>query len=119
MVTAGVFKSRALIGLVRVAMIPGEHKEKIKQLIKEDDKTLDEIEGIDCRVWVLRVLGRLRDVGLLKCGDATIAAIEEEITVWANLNKDGTYSDDQLPPLKDSHFCELPAFTGKFYDLII
>lgn len=45
-------KSDFLVGLLRIAKIEPEKRVHVKELIKKDDKMLNDMEGMNCYVWV-------------------------------------------------------------------
>lgn len=81
-VTAGVFKSFLLVGLLHIANVPKGWEDRANSIITEDDNRLNSIPGNTCRVWLLSALERLRDAGVLHCSN--LVALEREVKDWGN-----------------------------------
>ncbi|MCJ1423956.1 hypothetical protein MMC29_001841 [Sticta canariensis] len=74
-----------LIGLIRIADFDPAERLRIKECIQADDKVLDSIYGMDCRVWVTRALGRLKSEGIINFESLEI--LDREILEFANINE--------------------------------
>ena len=79
-VTRGVLKSFLLVGLFQIADIPKGMEDKTKALITEEDDTVNTTPANTCRVWLFRVLDRLKISGVLRCSDSSI--LEQEIDLF-------------------------------------
>lgn len=64
--TLGVHNELFLIGAVGIARVPKTRREDLDRLVKQDDAELLTIPVLTCRTWVLRVLDRLHDAGLVQ-----------------------------------------------------
>ncbi|KAF2646000.1 hypothetical protein P280DRAFT_524599 [Massarina eburnea CBS 473.64] len=104
--TAGVFKSISLIGLFQVAVVPNGLEAYTDQQLRTYDSSLNDLPGITCRVWLLRVLALLqKEVNgskILKCTD--LSALEAEVKAWGNGNAEAALKNQQPRPVGVSKF---------------
>ncbi|KAH8671892.1 hypothetical protein BGZ60DRAFT_406115 [Tricladium varicosporioides] len=102
--TKGILKEFLLVGLVRIASINEEEKkDKVDRLARVEDKTVNQIEGTTCRVWVRRFCERLRDEGLVTF--ESWERLERELVNWGIKHNQGSLDCVQPRPLWDSRVC--------------
>lgn len=85
--TAGILKTNFLCALVHVADIPEARIGRVEEIMRERDGDLNEIPGVTCRVWLLVILGRLVEEGLVVLQESTggkVEAVEEDCKAWGN-----------------------------------
>ena len=98
--TCGVFKSKHLLGLIRIASIPPHSFDYMKNLI---EGTPCNTPGITCRVWVLNAVRSLMVAGLVKCTD--IRWLENEVFGFGFLEEPSCLLGVRLRPIIQSRFC--------------
>lgn len=101
--TGGVFKSLFLCVLIEIGSIPADKEEKLDQIMKSLDKSLKDISGITCRVWIFTILPLLIQAGLLRCND--LESLQQECFNWGNAYMDSAASNDQPRPVRVSSQC--------------
>jgi len=102
-VTAGVFKSFLLVGLLHIANVPKGWEDRANSIITEDDNRLNSIPGNTCRVWLLSALERLRDAGVLHCSN--LVALEREVKDWGNSHQISAIDAQTPRPCGVSNLC--------------
>jgi hypothetical protein len=53
--------------MIQIATLPPSIHERVGEIMKTHDATLNSIHGISCRVWLLMVLRLLVEEGLVRC----------------------------------------------------
>ena len=107
--TSGVFKSFLLVGLFQIAKVPSGWEGLADDMIRTYDQQLNDLVGITCRTWVLRVLAALQKPAnghsILQCND--LNALEQEIFAFGNANATSAANNVQPRPVGASSLCSL------------
>lgn len=86
--TAGILKTNFLCTLVHIADIPEERIGRVEEIMRERDGDLNQIPGVTCRVWLMVILRRLVEEGVvvLQGGgvEGRVEAVEEDCKGWGN-----------------------------------
>ncbi|RAL01567.1 uncharacterized protein BO80DRAFT_424771 [Aspergillus ibericus CBS 121593] len=102
--TGGVFKSNFLCVLVEIATIPPAQHDQVDQIMRFHDGDINSIPGVTCRVWVLTILQKLIQNGLVLCND--IKALEQECMGFGNQYQGAAAQNDQPRPVVKSRLCQ-------------
>lgn len=107
--TAGIKKEFLLVGLVRIADIPGEviADGAVDNLMRTFDGDVN-TPGQTCRVWLFEVLKLLQQpvrsslgpVRVLKCDD--VEALAAEVMAWGNQHAQSAIENAQPRPVGES-----------------
>jgi hypothetical protein len=101
--TAGVFKSIFLCVLIQIATIPEKARNILDQLMRSHDGELYQIPGVTCRVWLLRILQKLIQHGLVRCSNPD--ALEQECMSFGNRFSLAAAENNQPRPVVRSRLC--------------
>ncbi|MCJ1361187.1 hypothetical protein MMC16_000285 [Acarospora aff. strigata] len=101
--TFGVFKSAFLVGIFHIANVPNGLAGRIRDLITQEDGSLNAIPDGTCLIWLMRALDRVKAEGILKCSD--LAALEKEVKDWGNSQQVSAIDAQQPRPLGVSSLC--------------
>lgn len=90
--TSGLMGSMSLIGVMRIGMVPfgSNAHAALDQIARSVDTTLNTLQGVTCRVWVLHIIGFLITSGVLRPSsppnvglNAVVTAVETEAHQFA------------------------------------
>ena len=85
---AGILKTNFLCTLVHIADIPEASIGRVEEIMRERDGDLNEIPGVTCRVWLMVILGRLVEEGVVVLQGGIegrgVEAVEEDCMDWGN-----------------------------------
>jgi len=97
---SGIMKGFLLVCLVRVARdIPAARWDaELDKIMAMDDSHIND-GSFTCRVWVLRALERLRNAGILSCGD--VVQLEEQLRSVGNRHRATAILNQQPRPIVD------------------
>jgi hypothetical protein len=79
--TARVVSETYLCVMIQIATLPPGVNERVEEIMKTYDATLNSIDGISCRVWLLMVLRLLVEEGLVRCD---VKELERECLDFGN-----------------------------------
>ncbi|EEQ34852.1 hypothetical protein McanMca71_001940 [Microsporum canis] len=102
--TAGVFKSTFLCVLIQIASIPPEKRSLLDQIMRSHDGNTNSIPGMSCRVWLLVILQKLIQQGLVRCNSCE--ALEQECLEIGNQHSPGASKNHQPRPVVKSKLCD-------------
>lgn len=107
--TKGVFADFLLIGLCQIATIPVEHIGNVDSIFRTYDRQLNDVPGLNCRTWVLKVLEALQksETGKIVFKCHNLAALEQEVLDFGNANAESACLNHQPRPLVRSALCGL------------
>lgn len=94
-----------LIGLFRIISFDPAKLDSIHAMVRTDDDSLNQIPGMNCRIWVARVCERLKDAGFMAF--ESWQDVETETMGFANAHKASSGRNDQPRPLGFSKACGL------------
>ena len=101
---SAIMKIFLLNCLVRVASdIPSDRWDEIDAIIRAKDGEIN-VDGMNCRVWVVQTLQRLQDAGIQFLG-RDIEEIDNEAFKIGNLYRESAVNNEQPRPIVDV-FCE-------------
>ncbi|EEH05276.1 conserved hypothetical protein [Histoplasma capsulatum G186AR] len=101
--TGGVFKSNFLCVLVHIATVPQEKHLQVDQIMKSLDGRCNSIPGITCRVWIMNILQKLIENGIVQC--PSIAEFQQECFTIGNQNSKNASANNQPRPVIISRVC--------------
>lgn len=101
--TRGVFKSNFLCVIIEIGGIPAAQEGTLDQIMRSHDDSANDAPGFTCRVWVLTIITRLIQAGLLRCED--LAALEQECFDFGNACMVLAARNDQPRPVVVSSRC--------------
>ena len=74
-------------------------------LIRSFDDKLNDMTGLNCRTWALKVIALLKEGGIVKCED--LVALEREVLDWSNVPRFSAVMAKKPRPFADSKLCQL------------
>ncbi|RAH49304.1 uncharacterized protein BO95DRAFT_487576 [Aspergillus brunneoviolaceus CBS 621.78] len=80
--TAGVMRSNLLCALDLIATIPSDKVAQVDPIMRFHDEHLNSMPGLTCRVWVLTIVKKPVEQGLVRCND--LKALEAECFALGN-----------------------------------
>ncbi|KAK2865485.1 hypothetical protein FQN49_003524 [Arthroderma sp. PD_2] len=101
--TGGVFKSNFLCVLIQIGSIPQAKEAELDQVMKSHDGDVNSIPGVTCRIWVLAILQRLAQQGLVRYSSRD--ALEQECMRIGNQYSAGAARNNQPRPVVRSEVC--------------
>ena len=102
--TGGVFKDNFLCVLVQIASVPQAKHGQVDQIMRSRDGDVNSIPGVTCRVWLLFILQRLIQDGIVQC-TSSVEAVQQECMVFGNQYSVGAARNDQPRPVVRSRLC--------------
>ncbi|OQE36110.1 hypothetical protein PENCOP_c012G07008 [Penicillium coprophilum] len=97
--TAGIFTENFLCVIIQIATIRPTAHEHVDEIMRSCDKSLNSIPGITCRVWILTVLRRLVDEGVVHCD---IGELEKDCLGFGNEHSATASANEQPRPVAKS-----------------
>ncbi|KAJ6095209.1 hypothetical protein N7486_005955 [Penicillium sp. IBT 16267x] len=101
--TGGVFKSNFLCVLVQVAIVPGTVYGRLDQTMRSHDGDVNSIPGVTCRVWLMEILQKLIQQGIVRCSNAE--ALLQECMGIGNQYRASAAINQQPRPVLRSRLC--------------
>lgn len=101
---ANILSENYLCVLIEIATIPVETHERLEQIMKSLDSTLNQTPGITCRTWLLMILAKLVEAGLM---EIDVAELEKECYDFGNGFSLATAMNVQPRPLVKSTFASM------------
>lgn len=101
--TSGVFKSLFLCALIQIAIVPEAEHPRVDQVIRCHDNDVNTIHEVTCRVWVMAILQKLAQHGVVRCND--LDALEQECMAIGNQYSTAAAKNDQPRPVVRSRLC--------------
>lgn len=125
--TTSILKQFLLVGAFKIASVPPGYEGFLDRTLRRFDGCLNRMEGVTCRVWVLRVLEGLmgnrngsgtgdagdegscgggcggKGVRILKCDDLDL--LEREVLEWGNRFAEEADRNVQPRPVGVSRLC--------------
>lgn len=101
--TGGIFKSNFLCILIQIATVPEASRNSLDQIMRSHDGDVNTIPGVTCRVWVIKILQKLIEQGIVRCSDAD--ALQQECMAFENQYSPGAALNQQPRPLVRSRVC--------------
>ena len=83
--------------LVQVASVEVKKAEELDGFMKGFNENLNGIEGLTCRVWILKVVGLLVENGLVRCED--VGPLEQECMEVGNAYAEDVAANNQSRPV--------------------
>lgn len=106
--TGGVMKSLFLCAMVQIADIPPQAHAKLDEIMRSYDSSLNDyiisLPGPTCRTWLMEVMKRLVDAGLVQC-KGTVDELQEECLEIGNRFSAETSENKQPRPVIKSKLC--------------
>ncbi|PGH34386.1 hypothetical protein GX50_02753 [[Emmonsia] crescens] len=103
--TGGVFKSNFLCVVIHIATVPQARHAQVDQTMKSLDGNINSIPGISCRVWLLSILQKLIQNGIVRCSSYT--ELEQECFTIGNDHSSRAADNDQPRPVVRSRVCAI------------
>ncbi|KAJ5808726.1 hypothetical protein N7474_009995 [Penicillium riverlandense] len=101
--TGGVFKSNFLCVLIQVATIRETARNTLDQIMRSHDGDVNQIPGVTCRVWVVKIIQKLIQHGMVRCEN--IDALQQECMAFGNQYSPGAAINQQPRPVVRSRLC--------------
>lgn len=101
--TGGVLKANFLCVLIQIASIPQAKRDLLDETIRSRDKDITSNPGVTCRVWLMTILQRLIELGIVQCNDYN--ALEQECIAIGNEFSAGAAANNQPRPVVRSRVC--------------
>lgn len=101
--TGGVFKSNFLCALIQIATVPEASRDSLDRIMRSHDGDVNTIPRVTCRVWVIKVLEKLIQQGVVRCSDAD--ALQQECMAFRNQYSPGATINQQPRPVVRSRVC--------------
>lgn len=101
--TGGVFKSNFLCVLIQVATLPQTARNTLDELMRSRDADVNMIPGVTCRVWLMKILQKLIQNGIVRCSNPD--ALQQECMSFGNQYGPGAAINQQPRPVVRSKFC--------------
>jgi hypothetical protein len=98
-----VFKSNFLCALVQIATVLEASRDSLDRIMRCHDGDVNTIPGVTCRAWVIKVLEKLIQQGIVRCSDAD--ALQQECMVFRNQYSPGAAINQQPRPVVRSTVC--------------
>lgn len=80
--TTAITKEFLLVGLVRIADVDPDNRDKVMNVIRQEDGMLNELEGFTCRIYIKRACERLKLEKLLQFPDWD--TLQSEVFTFGN-----------------------------------
>ncbi|KAG8526060.1 uncharacterized protein KY384_000822 [Bacidia gigantensis] len=103
--THGVFRSFALTAVIQIAHVPVSKEAQLDAVMRSYDESHTTIPNMSCRIWLLAVLKRLVEAGLVRC--KSIDALEEECRTIGAHHFSSALKNEQPRPVVVSTTCEI------------
>ncbi|KAJ9489010.1 hypothetical protein VN97_g4276 [Penicillium thymicola] len=97
--TAGIFIENFLCVIIQIATIPLSAHDRVDEIMRSYDESLNSIPGIMCRVWILTVLRKLVDEGFVHCD---IGVLEKDCLEVGNEHSATASANEQPRPVVKS-----------------
>ncbi|KAJ5373676.1 hypothetical protein N7517_005682 [Penicillium concentricum] len=97
--TNGIFAENFLCVIIQIATIPPLAHERVDEIMRSYDESLNSIPGITCRVWILTVLRILVDEGFVHCD---IGELERDCLKFGNEHSTAASVNEQPRPVVQS-----------------
>ena len=101
--TGGVFKSNFLCVLIQIANVPLAKHSLLDQIMRSHDGDVNSIPGVTCRVWLMAILQKLIQHGIVHCSN--VDALQQECMVFGNQYSAGAAMNTQPRPVVSSRLC--------------
>lgn len=101
--TGGVFKSNFLCVLVQIATVPQTIHVQLDQIMRTYDANVNSIPGVSCRVWLLTILQKLIQNGIVRCSN--IVQLQQECLAIGNQHSAAAAQNTQPRPVVRSRVC--------------
>ncbi|KKY27214.1 hypothetical protein UCRPC4_g01197 [Phaeomoniella chlamydospora] len=101
--TGGVMKSLFLCVLIEIGTISESSEATFDQIVRTYDRTLNTIQGLTCRVWVMKIIPLLVRQGLLRCND--VKALQAECMNFGNRYARSAAAAEQPRPIMVATTC--------------
>lgn len=85
--------------IIQIATIPPSAHERVDEVMRSYDESLNSIPGITCRVWILTVLRILVDEGFVHCD---IGELEKDCFGFGNEHSATASVNEQPRPVVKS-----------------
>ncbi|KAE8404950.1 hypothetical protein BDV37DRAFT_100279 [Aspergillus pseudonomiae] len=102
--TSGVFKSNFLCVLIQIANVPEPKHAILDQTMRSRDDDVNQIPGVTCRIWLMTILQRLIEEGLVRCDDHQ--KLQDECMMFGNQYSATAASNSQPRPVVRSKLCK-------------
>lgn len=101
--TGEVLKTMYLCVLIEVANVPETMYGVLDDTMRSLDGNLNAISGMTCRVWVLIVVKRLIELGVIRCESEEV--FQEECMMFGNMFSAQAAENLQPRPVVRAQFC--------------
>ncbi|RAH85437.1 hypothetical protein BO86DRAFT_416310 [Aspergillus japonicus CBS 114.51] len=101
--TGGLLKSNLLCVVNQIARVPSDKVAQIDPIMRSYDGNLNAMPGITCRVWVLAILQKLMDQGIVRC--SSVKDLEAECLSVGNGYMVEAANSRQPRPIVKSPVC--------------
>jgi len=117
--TIGVVKSFLLVGLFHICTVLAGFEAHVDTQIRQYDEALNPDPTITCRVWLFRVLAKLKEpVSGHKIIDADLDQLEREVKDFGNLHAMSAVFNEQPRPIGSSGKLHEPCLWSFYLQLI-
>ncbi|KAJ5787021.1 hypothetical protein N7457_002011 [Penicillium paradoxum] len=94
--TTGIFAENFLCVTIQIATIPQSAHERVGEIMKSYDESLNSMPGITCRVWLLQVLRNLVEEGFVHCD---VEELERDCLELGNQHSISASANEQPRPV--------------------
>jgi hypothetical protein len=98
-----VLKSNFFCVLIQIASVPETSLAQLDQIMRLHDGDVNGIPGVTCRVWLVMILEKLVQSGIVRCG--SLQALEDECMGFGNEHSASAAVNDQPRPVVRSGVC--------------